>query len=817
MFLPCYLKMNKSNYENIDEIFFDTQNLLYLDNDSLDKFLGYSLPILFFIDQNLEKISQFSFEENIKNITLKIEMINQKFNNKHRIIILYRTNNLEPKLNSINAKNIININDLDIDVSKEYILRVSDNKSNKITSFLDKNIEILKTPLFVDFINWICVKTNNEDLEQIDSTSAIYQIFTRENLRNERKNWNTKDLFTWVKYQEDRDRLFDWDEEKFSMVYNEGKKYYFEKNPHPVEIILMILAKELGTNFIDTKFREKINILIENEEYLWLHEYRFIKNDLKFEKRINNSLNISSNFPLLKKISEFEIEFLHPSFSDYYYAKSIFYDLKKGNLIDIENKEFYEKQLNEFNWKELDIEASISEKKTYQSNLLKNHTFETLTHFINLFEREFNITSIEYETIDYFLSLNISKTALFYLAKAYETYFYSNLNYNTKNPNEINDKGLNPLFIDYSVFLYNKSLETPLLENEEEKDYRSFNNLGNIYKNAGLYEDAEIFYKKGIKINSDFEALHFNLGILYFELKNYEEAILSFNESVRIIPNGIKNNWALSVCYANLGNVEQSIKYLKILISKISKEDYKNYLETIHKILKEKIPNYEKIEATLIESLKSSTSSFINNTSSFIGKGVNYLNSFFVKNNTLENNKIIVSENKNNGIRIIIGDITSLDVDAIINPANTSLIGFGGLDGLIHRAAGSELTEECKKLNGCKTGESKITSGYKLVAKNIIHTVGPIWHGGDYNEAELLANCYKNSLKLASENNIKTIAFPSISTGNNYFPLEKAVKIAINEIKEYQKNNTLPEEIIICCFDTETYNAYISEMNSYFI
>ncbi|MEJ5350829.1 MAG: O-acetyl-ADP-ribose deacetylase [Melioribacteraceae bacterium] len=165
-------------------------------------------------------------------------------------------------------------------------------------------------------------------------------------------------------------------------------------------------------------------------------------------------------------------------------------------------------------------------------------------------------------------------------------------------------------------------------------------------------------------------------------------------------------------------------------------------------------------------------------------------------------------------IEIIKGDITKLKVDAIVNAANNSLLGGGGVDGAIHRAAGPELLEECKKLGGCPTGEAKITKGYNLPAKFVIHTVGPIWHGGNYNEDELLANCYKNSLKLAVENGIKTIAFPSISTGAYRFPVERASKIAFNTVIEFLHKHNEIEKVIFCCFDDKTYSIYLQLKNS---
>jgi O-acetyl-ADP-ribose deacetylase (regulator of RNase III) len=161
-----------------------------------------------------------------------------------------------------------------------------------------------------------------------------------------------------------------------------------------------------------------------------------------------------------------------------------------------------------------------------------------------------------------------------------------------------------------------------------------------------------------------------------------------------------------------------------------------------------------------------------------------------------------------NRIEIHKGDITKLKVDAIVNAANTSLLGGGGVDGAIHRAAGSELLEFNKKLGGCKIGEAKISPGFNLPARYIIHTVGPVWNGGKYNEDTLLANCYKNSLKLAVENEVKIIAFPAISTGIYRFPLERATKIAANEVKKFLKKNESIEKVIFVCFDEETYSIY---------
>ncbi|MBL7198430.1 MAG: O-acetyl-ADP-ribose deacetylase [Candidatus Omnitrophica bacterium] len=159
-------------------------------------------------------------------------------------------------------------------------------------------------------------------------------------------------------------------------------------------------------------------------------------------------------------------------------------------------------------------------------------------------------------------------------------------------------------------------------------------------------------------------------------------------------------------------------------------------------------------------------------------------------------------------IKLFKGDITKLNVDAIVNAANTSLLGGGGVDGAIHRAAGPDLLKECRTLGGCKTGEAKITKGYSLSAKWVIHTVGPVWHGGKSNEDELLTNCYKNSLILAVENNIKTIAFPCISAGVYHFPKQRAADIAVSQTKEFLSSDKTIESITFVCFDDENSNIY---------
>jgi O-acetyl-ADP-ribose deacetylase (regulator of RNase III) len=154
------------------------------------------------------------------------------------------------------------------------------------------------------------------------------------------------------------------------------------------------------------------------------------------------------------------------------------------------------------------------------------------------------------------------------------------------------------------------------------------------------------------------------------------------------------------------------------------------------------------------------------------------------------------------------GDITKLKVDAIVNAANTSLLGGGGVDGAIHRAAGKELLTECRTLNGCNTGDAKITKGYNLPANYVIHTVGPVWNGGRYNESKKLASCYQRSLEVAIENNVETIAFPNISTGVYGFPKQEAAEIAIREVTGFLDNHIEIKQLIFCVFDNDNYEIY---------
>ena len=165
--------------------------------------------------------------------------------------------------------------------------------------------------------------------------------------------------------------------------------------------------------------------------------------------------------------------------------------------------------------------------------------------------------------------------------------------------------------------------------------------------------------------------------------------------------------------------------------------------------------------------------------------------------------KLCIDARMTSRIEIVRADITTLAVDAIVNAANSSLLGGGGVDGAIHRAAGPDLVHECRLHGGCRTGQAKLTGGYNLPADHIIHTVGPVWQGGDSSEDELLANCYRNSLTIAADKSFASIAFPAISTGIFGFPRDRAAGIAVGEAAGFLGHNSVPARIIFCCFDDE--------------
>ena len=168
----------------------------------------------------------------------------------------------------------------------------------------------------------------------------------------------------------------------------------------------------------------------------------------------------------------------------------------------------------------------------------------------------------------------------------------------------------------------------------------------------------------------------------------------------------------------------------------------------------------------------------------------------------------------NERIRIVVADITTLEVDAIVNAANSSLLGGGGVDGAIHRAAGPGLLEECRGLRGCETGSAKRTSGHALRADHVFHAVGPVWQGGEHDEPNLLASCYRTCLALAHEHQVESVAFPAISTGVYSYPIEAATRIALREVSAWLATNDTPKVVLLCCFsegDAEVYRRVLAE------
>lgn len=164
-------------------------------------------------------------------------------------------------------------------------------------------------------------------------------------------------------------------------------------------------------------------------------------------------------------------------------------------------------------------------------------------------------------------------------------------------------------------------------------------------------------------------------------------------------------------------------------------------------------------------------------------------------------------------MQVVQADITTLDVDGIVNAANTSLLGGGGVDGAIHRAAGPGLLEECRRLRGCRTGEAKLTGGHRLPARWVIHTVGPVWQDGSHGEDGLLASAWRNSLKIAADKEMESVAFPSVSTGVYRFPIPRAARIAVREVRDFLTRNPYPRRVIFCTFGEEAHREYLTAVH----
>ncbi len=299
---------------------------------------------------------------------------------------------------------------------------------------------------------------------------------------------------------------------------------------------------------------------------------------------------------------------------------------------------------------------------------------------------------------------------------------------------------------------------------------------------------------------------------------DYQEGLTFYEESLRII---VAKSFADA--YEKVEKIiKEEIEMSPTFVNKYGQTVTTKFIESVdcYKLFDSPTSGTEIYSNIVSESIDIEASDYIKNKYKYI-LGNDDENDRFCENQRKNNNLILNLDFSRNmfvingkGIEVIKGDITKENTDVIVNALNNSLLGDGEVDGAIHKAAGVELLEECMLLNGCKTGEAKITKGYNLKAKYIIHTPGPIWNGGNSYEEELLKNCYVNSLILAEANNCESISFPSISTEIYKFPLDKATSIALKTIMDFFKTSNSLYYARIVCFDEETYNAYSKALHS---
>lgn len=509
--IPHYINITNKNKNDVDKIFYE--NISDTNIDDIEEFLGYSFSTIFILEAN--NIS-FINENELKNIILelksKLEKINGKFERKHKLIVLYRSDTSSKDNESLydKLKNISltwQLKSVSKKSIKDYIKRVGGESGLSLFQKINYSIpDLIEIPLFINFINWLAVKSKSDFLNNytIDSVSQIYSIFTREYLRNEYKKWESIRLFEWSREDDERNKILSLNEIDFAKYYNDNKIYNLEKKPHAIELILMLIANNLGSNFLDTKLNEQISFYCNDNKYKWLKDYVFVEKDLPNNKKLN--FKTLANNTILKYGSNFEIEFLHPSFADYYQAKSIFYNLETGTIVSLEDKEHYTKALNDCS------------------------NYQVIIHFIDIFE----VTYPNIDSWQYLNHLNLQEESYFLIGKSYSGYKEYN-----------------------SLEAYKKVLEI------NPNNVKTNNNIGLVYGHLGEDELSLFHLKKAIEIDNNYEFSFFNLGIHYMKIGDLEEAIKYFKRSIDIVPEGYFNYYWVAECYSYLGNELETLRYIK--------------------------------------------------------------------------------------------------------------------------------------------------------------------------------------------------------------------------------------------------------------